>query len=106
MIASAAPHSHCPFSPPRPFLLRLDAPPRPQPGGRADGRPVARPSGADSIILQHQRHLLGRPPARLSSRLIKFPSWRRSGSWAHPPTSPFPLPLPSWGGGGRDKGTT
>lgn len=49
--------------PPRPFLLRLDAPPRPQPGGRADGRRVARPSGADSIILQQQRHLVGRPPA-------------------------------------------
>lgn len=55
-----------PFFPPQPFLLRLDAPPRPQPSrarGRADGRRVARPSGADSIILQHQRHLLGRPPA-------------------------------------------
>lgn len=49
--------------PPRPFLLRLDAPPRPQPGSRADGRRVARPSGADSIILQQQRHLVGRPPA-------------------------------------------
>lgn len=55
-----------PFFPSQPFLLRLDAPPHPQPsraGGCADGRRTARPSGADSIILQHQRHLLGRPPA-------------------------------------------
>lgn len=66
VIASAAPYSRCPFFLPWPFLLRLDAPPRPQPsraGGSADGRRVARPSGADSIILQHQRHLV-RPPAR------------------------------------------
>lgn len=44
-----------------------------------------------------------RLPARLSSRLIKFPSWRRSGRWVRTPTSPLLRPLQS---SGWDRETT
>jgi hypothetical protein len=74
------------------------SPPPPPPAGRADGGEW--PARVEPIQLYCSTRDTS-SPARLSSRLIKFPSWRRSGSWlalpapAHPR---FPPPLQVRGG--------
>lgn len=86
--ASAAPHPRCP---PRPFLLRLDAPPRPQPPGPTALTGAEWPDRVEPTQLYCSTRDTSSPPARLSSGLIKFPAWGRGGSQA----------LPAWGRGGR-----